>query len=168
MWIERRWAGLLAVTALTGLWAFAVACGDEESPWPPTVRSGVFGGGAFGGNQAESDGAVADDTGDDAEGDGGNTQLIINATLATVCQDLANLVGGYNKTQTVTCPDNSTSTLKAPTSAMECELAFSSYTSVCGATVQNALNCYTATGACSNNTSSDCAALTAAGCGTIP
>ncbi|MCI4370226.1 MAG: hypothetical protein L3J81_02725 [Thermoplasmata archaeon] len=166
MRIERRWAGLLGMTALAGLWAFAVACGDEETPWPETVLSGNPGGGVGGGTQAESDGAVADDTGADDSGDGGDTQTIFNASIPTLCADIAAQLGGYGKSTTVSCPDLSTSTLKGPTSETECQNAFDMYQAGCAATVQNALNCYTATGACSNYTSTDCAALTA--CGPIP
>jgi hypothetical protein len=166
MWIERRLAGLAGATALVGVWAFAVACGDEENPWPPTVLSGNPGGGVGGGAVGESD-AATDDTGTgDAAEEGGDTQTIVNANLTTLCNDIAAEVGGYAKSVSVSCADNSTSTLKSPASLAECMAAFATYSSVCAATVQNALNCYTAAGACSNNTTPDCTALST--CGAIP
>jgi hypothetical protein len=70
MRIHRRWVALLGVTALATLWAFAVACGDEET-WPQTVLSGNATGNASGGSEGEADSSTPVEAGDDADDEGG-------------------------------------------------------------------------------------------------
>jgi hypothetical protein len=135
MRIERRWAGLLGMTALAGLWAFAVACGDEETPWPQTVLSGNPGGGVGGGSQQESDATVADDTGTEDSGDGGG-QAFSCATLGAntgVCDiytdvptaTVATLEAACGGTLGTTCP-STTGTYGAVVGC--CSLPMGTYT----------------------------------------